>query len=106
MSITPKKQHEILKQKLVKVDVENNQIEYDLKTDERSANILSEVTGELKGRISWRCSDSNCKIYVDRKYGGSPFRGTVPTSLSEDEFAAEIEEVLKKANCSLNRDFL
>ena len=105
MRIKPKKQHEIIKDKLREVDIVDNKIEYDINSDGRGAQILCELSGDLKGYISWRCSDTNCKIYVDRKYGGSPFRGTAPTSLSEDEFAQKIEEILVQANSLLNRDF-
>ena len=103
--IKPKRQHEILKEKLAAVDVADNKIEYDISNDGRGAIIKCEISGDLKGYLSWRCSDSNCKVYVDRKYGGSPFRGTVPTSLSEEEFASKIEEVLVSGNEMLNKDF-
>lgn len=104
-NIKPKKQHQIVKSKLSSVDISDNKIEYDLSLDGLNATILCQVKGDFKGTVSWRCSDSNCKIYVDRKYGGSPFRGTASTSLSEEDFASKVEEILISANEMLNNDF-
>ncbi|MDA7993588.1 MAG: hypothetical protein MPJ25_11195 [Pirellulales bacterium] len=104
-NITPKKQHELLVEVMTAVDVEDNEIIYDFQSDNLSAKINCQSTGKLKGSVTWRCSDSTCKIYVTRKFGGSPLRRSVMPSLTEKKFKDGLKTVFTEMNEMLNRDF-
>lgn len=103
--ITPKRQHQLVVQVMTAVDVEDNEIIYDFAADELSANINCQSTGKLKGSVTWRCSDSKCKIYIHRKFGGSPLRRSVDPSLGEADFTTELMVVFQEMNDMLNKDF-